>query len=117
MFISILPLSVSGQQKYICKLEDDNHGFDFCVIAPWYNVSVNVDQAWVTLSSPRYCSVFRTPCLLSHAIFLFSVFPPNMSTSLFCRNDIFVFLLSTRAGGLGINLTAADTVSIESTVY
>lgn len=30
---------------------------------------------------------------------------------LFFRNDIFVFLLSTRAGGLGINLTAADTVS------
>ena len=25
-------------------------------------------------------------------------------------SDIFVFLLSTRAGGLGINLTAADTV-------
>ena len=29
------------------------------------------------------------------------------------RADIFVFLLSTRAGGLGINLTAADTVSLE----
>lgn len=28
------------------------------------------------------------------------------------REDIFVFLLSTRAGGLGINLTAADTVSV-----
>lgn len=28
------------------------------------------------------------------------------------RSDIFVFLLSTRAGGLGINLTAADTVGI-----
>lgn len=26
------------------------------------------------------------------------------------RSDIFIFLLSTRAGGLGINLTAADVV-------
>jgi DNA helicase INO80 len=26
------------------------------------------------------------------------------------KDDIFIFLLSTRAGGLGINLTAADTV-------
>lgn len=33
------------------------------------------------------------------------------------RADIFVFLLSTRAGGLGINLTAADTVSTFSLIY
>ena len=31
--------------------------------------------------------------------------------SFYRRDDIFAFLLSTRAGGLGINLTAADTVS------
>nr|CAD7456415.1 unnamed protein product [Timema tahoe] len=30
------------------------------------------------------------------------------------RQDIFVFLLSTRAGGLGINLTAADTVNSDT---
>lgn len=33
------------------------------------------------------------------------------------RADIFVFLLSTRAGGLGINLTAADTVSLFLSFY
>lgn len=29
---------------------------------------------------------------------------------IFCRNDIFVFLLSIRVGGLGINLTVVDIV-------
>jgi hypothetical protein len=33
-----------------------------------------------------------------------------MCTELIGSPDIFVFCLSTRAGGLGINLTAADTV-------
>lgn len=44
----------------------------------------------------------------------FLIFPfllPPLPDSAFSRTDIFVFLLSTRAGGLGINLTAADTVS------
>lgn len=35
---------------------------------------------------------------------------PTCDPCVICRPDIFVFLLSTRAGGLGINLTAADTV-------
>lgn len=34
----------------------------------------------------------------------------DMVTSWQTNPDIFVFCLSTRAGGLGINLTAADTV-------
>lgn len=28
------------------------------------------------------------------------------------KNDAFVFMISTRAGGVGLNLVAADTVSI-----
>jgi DNA helicase INO80 len=40
------------------------------------------------------------------------MYPVSLTDELatLCRSDIFVFLLSTRAGGLGINLTAADTV-------
>ncbi|RKP10561.1 SNF2 family N-terminal domain-containing protein, partial [Thamnocephalis sphaerospora] len=34
----------------------------------------------------------------------------DMVTDWQTKDDIFIFLLSTRAGGLGINLTAADTV-------
>jgi chromatin-remodeling ATPase INO80 len=34
----------------------------------------------------------------------------NILTNTIDRPDIFIFILSTRAGGLGINLTAADTV-------
>lgn len=34
----------------------------------------------------------------------------NYNFLYYFSSDIFVFLLSTRAGGLGINLTAADTV-------
>ena len=38
------------------------------------------------------------------------LFYVNTKLKYFCRPDIFIFILSTRAGGLGINLTAADTV-------
>lgn len=36
----------------------------------------------------------------------------NNLVPFFSESDRFVFLLCTRAGGLGINLTAADTVII-----
>lgn len=102
----------------MCKLEGDCHGL---ILATEHLCTVcrkNVGQAWLTtktLSSPRRYSIFRVPSLLPYAIFLFQFFLLTYP-SLFCRNDIFVFLLSTRAGGLGINLTAADTVSNESTI-
>ena len=60
----------------------------------------------------------RDLSLLPLASFLFQFFLLKyLSLSLFFRNDIFVFLLSTRAGGLGINLTAADTVSSKLKIY
>ncbi|XP_054645360.1 chromodomain-helicase-DNA-binding protein 1-like isoform X2 [Dunckerocampus dactyliophorus] len=34
----------------------------------------------------------------------------NLAVKNFSSNDVFVFLLSTKAGGVGMNLTAADTV-------
>ena len=44
-------------------------------------------------------------------MYLFLATSLHSLNTLFYRSDIFVFLLSTRAGGLGINLTAADTVT------
>jgi len=41
---------------------------------------------------------------------MFNHLCPRAITERTLRPDIFIFILSTRAGGLGINLTAADTV-------
>lgn len=73
-----------------------------------------LDQAWVTTKLFLALDLYSGIPLLCHMPFLFFGFFLLTYPSLFCRNDIFVFLLSTRAGGLGINLTAADTVSHES---
>ena len=65
-----------------------------------------------------YWKEFRFVCvsnILSHTLVLVCVcvcvYNKVLTKPSLCRTDIFVFLLSTRAGGLGINLTAADTVS------
>uniref|UniRef100_A0A8C6WRJ6 Chromodomain helicase DNA binding protein 1-like n=1 Tax=Neogobius melanostomus TaxID=47308 RepID=A0A8C6WRJ6_9GOBI len=41
----------------------------------------------------------------------------NLAVKNFSTNDIFVFLLSTKAGGVGMNLTAADTVIFMDTDF
>lgn len=55
-----------------------------------------------------YMDIFTVQLCFNFSLFAPTPPPPD---SAFSRTDIFVFLLSTRAGGLGINLTAADTVS------
>lgn len=57
-------------------------------------------------------SLFHFKTVSEHAELNKGFFCSHFLSFLSCRTDIFVFLLSTRAGGLGINLTAADTVSL-----
>ena len=47
---------------------------------------------------------------MSRQTFHFPALDVHELTGRLVSPDIFVFMLSTRAGGLGINLTAADTV-------
>ena len=47
---------------------------------------------------------------MSRQTFHFPALDVRELTGRLVSPDIFVFMLSTRAGGLGINLTAADTV-------
>lgn len=55
----------------------------------------------------RLCLFWQLSLLLHHCCFL-----PLQITKFSKDPQVFLFLLSTRAGGLGINLTAADTVII-----
>ena len=61
----------------------------------------------------QLASDIATLFILSNCCMIFGKLDNSLDDciTIFSRSDIFVFLLSTRAGGLGINLTAADTVS------
>lgn len=54
---------------------------------------------------------------MSFACILLSVFRQLMIDLYNMDESIFAFLLSTKAGGLGINLTAADTVIVHDIDY
>ena len=62
---------------------------------------------------PPSCTACLSACLPALTCLPVLTYLPACLPTLTCllgRDDAFVFLLSTRAGGLGINLTAADTV-------
>lgn len=58
--------------------------------------------------SHRIVTLFLTDIVIVSSLLLF----PLQITKFANDPQVFLFLLSTRAGGLGINLTAADTVII-----
>lgn len=108
MFLLLLVISqiLVWQQKLMYRLQGDCHHLSFKERTPLHSstnlkIASTLQPQIVIVEIPVYFHI-------ESFLFLLTCLPP-----LFFRNDIFVFLLSTRAGGLGINLTAADTVSDE----
>ncbi len=67
------------------------------------------DNSWLTnFKKMRSSSLPLSPLSTLHSPLSFSL--PSSPQTHFPPQSIFIFLLSTRAGGQGINLTAADTV-------
>ncbi|XP_044759233.1 SWI/SNF-related matrix-associated actin-dependent regulator of chromatin subfamily A containing DEAD/H box 1 homolog [Coccinella septempunctata] len=94
----------SGKFLFLDKLLADlKQGGHRVLIFSQYVIMLNIMEEYMKLRKHEYCRLDgSTPVSLRQE--LINEFNDN--------KDIFVFLLSTKAGGLGINLTAADTVVI-----
>lgn len=94
----------SGKFLFLDKLLGElKQGGHRVLIFSQYVIMLNIMEKYMKLRKHEYCRLDgSTPVGLRQD--LINEFNEN--------KNIFVFLLSTKAGGLGINLTAADTVVI-----
>uniref|UniRef100_A0A1Y1NGS1 SWI/SNF-related matrix-associated actin-dependent regulator of chromatin subfamily A containing DEAD/H box 1 homolog n=1 Tax=Photinus pyralis TaxID=7054 RepID=A0A1Y1NGS1_PHOPY len=94
----------SGKFLYLDKkLDELKRGGHRVLIFSQYVIMLNVMEEYLTLKNYSYLRLDgSTPVTVRQELIDQFTNDP----------DIFIFLLSTKAGGLGINLTAADTVII-----
>lgn len=94
----------SGKFQYLDKLLEELHKGDHRVlIFSQFVIMLNVLEEYMKIRGRTYLRLDgQTPVAVRQQLIDTYSADPN----------IFIFLLSTKAGGLGINLTAADTVII-----
>ncbi|KAL3272354.1 hypothetical protein HHI36_013833 [Cryptolaemus montrouzieri] len=97
-------LLVSGKFLFLDKLLTElKHGGHRVLIFSQYVIMLNILEEYMRLRKHRFLRLDGSTAVNLRQD-LINEFNEN--------KDIYVFLLSTKAGGLGINLTAADTVVI-----
>ncbi|XP_011503442.1 PREDICTED: SWI/SNF-related matrix-associated actin-dependent regulator of chromatin subfamily A containing DEAD/H box 1 homolog [Ceratosolen solmsi marchali] len=97
-------ISESGKLKKLDKLlpELKNEGHRVLIFSQ-FTIVLDILEEYLTINNYRYLRLDgQTPVIERQ----------DLIDEFIEDTDIFIFLLSTRAGGLGINLTCADTVII-----
>lgn len=89
---------LSKLDKLLVKLKDEGHR-----VLLYFQMTRMIDmmEEYLTFRNYKYCRLDGSSSLAHRR---------DTVADFQSRPEIFVFLLSTRAGGLGINLTTADTV-------
>ena len=95
-------IEVSSKLVVLDKLLQKLHGGHQILIFSQFKIMLNVLEDYLNIRGYSYCRFDGDTNLEDREAAIDDFSRPN--------SDKFVFLLSTRAGGLGINLMAADTV-------